>query len=844
MGWNFLALSWNQDPDPCPRRQARANFFEHRLLGRDNIKPGPADDRDHLGRRGEQPYSWGMNNVDRFDWRAIFEQTSVAMSVVDVYGRQITGNAAYASLLGYPVESVPSLDVGQITRAEDREWTSAYLSQLISGALETFVTEKEFVRADGSTVHCQLQVSPLRDPDGGCFALVGILTPIQHRPLVGDARLRRVLEMSQSTVTIIDRSGMVLETTGRYRSVLGYPVDFWETRTIFDVLVPEDFDRVGNFSAALFAAPGTTMEIEVGVRAGDGSINTVQVYAVNLLDDPDVGGIVLTTVNVTEERRLMAALAERSSSAESLAEAQTNLLATVSHELRNPLHALQGLAELLASEQLNPAATEMAATLARQINGLAGITQDLLDTARVDSGSVVLTLAPTELISVVSEVAEYGRAMAKDRAILVEAKVNPNVPNWVLADPVRLRQILRNLVGNAVKFTSQGSVTLEVKRGDASSLVFTVTDTGVGIPPDELQRVLDPFTTGSTAGVWRGAGLGLTIVQRFVAAMHGTLQILSTLGSGSTFRVDVELEATEAPGISAESVSTLGTVVLVVEDNPVNQQLALSQLQRLGMSAVIVGSGEEAIEALKANDAPQFDVILMDFQLPGIDGVETTRQIRNLAPHVASLPVVGLTASASSAQRKAFIDVGMDGFIAKPATLDEIRRAINDALTLRPRRLPMGSTTLVDLEEPQSAIHTQSRVDVKGQRSERELAMSEKVVIFTVVDVAVLESLVVDFGGREVVHDLISMFLTELSNDAKPITDALSPASRESTVEAQLSRRAAHTLKSSARLLGASHLAELCEVVESGKRVDVDEFRHLVEISATELLLWKESVLT
>jgi PAS domain S-box-containing protein len=781
-----------------------------------------------------------VNDVDlgRFDWRAVFEQSPVAMSVVDVHGRLEAGNAAFANLLGYKVESAGLLDIGQVTRSEDREWTAGYLSQLISGALETFSTEKDYVCANGSTVHCQLRVSPLKQEDGSCVALIGVLTPVQPRPRVDDQRFRRVLEMSQSTVTIIDRTGLVLETTGRYRSVLGYPMDFWETRSIFDVLVPTDFDRVGSFSEALFSSPGSSMEIEVGVRAGDGSINTVLVYAANLLDDPAVAGVILTTVNVTEERRLMAALAERSSSAESLAEAQTSLLATVSHELRNPLHALQGLAELLASEQLNPAATAMAATLARQLNGLTGITQDLLDTARVDSGTVVLTLEPTDLHSVVNEVAEYGRAMARDRPLLVEARVNPDVPKWVLADPVRLRQILRNLVGNAVKFTSHGSVVLELRRSAENSLVFSVTDTGVGIPPDELRRVLDPFTTGSTAGKWRGAGLGLSIVQRFVTAMQGHLQIVSTLGIGSTFRVDVSFEPVGAPDSGSNALSSLGTVVLVVEDNIVNQQLARHQLQRLGMSAIVVGSGEGALEALKASNAPHFDVILMDFQLPGIDGVETTRQIRNLAPHLASVPVVGLTASASAAHRKAFLDVGMDGFIAKPATLVEIERAIRDALAVRPRATE--SKTLAGIEKEQLATRPQRGVDVEDHSSEHELDSSGRHEPLTVVDVVVLEHLVADFGDRAIVHDLISMFLNELPNAAKPVTDVPGLTSEEHNPQAQLARRAAHTLKASARLLGAFRLAELCQIVEAGKRIEVDEFRQLVEISAAELLLWKE----
>ncbi len=759
--------------------------------------------------------------VSEFDWRLVFEQSATPMSVVDIHGRHVASNAAFANLFGYSAEQLKGLDIGRLTRREDQTWTASYVRQLATGAIDEYRTVKEYVRSEGTAFEAELRCSPIRNSDGFCEALLGIITPVEARPAVSDARVRRVLELSQAVVTIMDRDGRILETTGRYRMVLGYPLGFWESRTIFDILERDDVKRVAAFSVEVFASPGTTKQIEVTVRAADGTLHQLLVYAMNLLDDPDVNGILLTTEDVTEERRLVAALAERSHLAESIVEAQTNVLATVAHELRNPLHALQGLAELLVAGQLPESAASLARTLQRQLSALTGITQDLLDTARVDAGAVVLSVSSTDLWLVVEDVVEHGRAAVGKRPLDVESVRAADVPQWVLADPTRLRQILRNLVGNAVKFTKKGSVRLDVRRAEGETVVFSVIDTGVGIPAEEIGNVLTPFATGSTAGSGKGAGLGLAIVQRFVSAMGGKLSIVSELGKGTTFRIEVPLPlstemASNQPSEPTSEEAT-GTTVLVVEDTPDIQQLAKGQLRRLGMNPVIAESGEAALALLMSHDCPPFDVVLMDYQLPGIDGIETTQRIRTLDSRFSSLPVIGVTASASAAHRKAFVDAGMDGFIAKPATLDQIRRAIADALAV-------GRTRPTDSEAPV--------VEAAAEEPPRSAAPG-------VLDREVLRRLVDDFGDRAVVTDLVEMFLVDLVPRMEVVLESLQTFARDPEADMKQARRAAHTLKSSARMLGALSLADACQLIESGQCVDVDELQRLVAASVDELTAWK-----
>ena len=719
-------------------------------------------------------------------WQEMLEIAPVAISVIDPFGRQVTCNRAFADLLGYPIEELVDLDVGRMTRAADHAWTRSYLTQLASGDIDQFVTDKIYVRKDGSEFTGRLSARALRDADGQCSLMLAAIVPLDDQPSVGDAGARRLLEFTTDSLTVVDLDGQVRETTGRYAPVLGYPSEFWRTRTVFDLLTEDSSARLLELRQQLLAEPDLPIETEVEVRGADGSIETLQVRAVNRLEDPDIGGIVLTTRNVTEHLRTLAELLEGRNTAEAVADAQTRLLATVSHELRNPLHAVQGLAELLAGEDLPVGAAELAETLRRQLASLTQVTQDLLDAARIDAGEVAIVPSSINLEALVDDVVAVGSAAAAEKPVEVLSRVSIDAPDWVMADGDRLRQVLSNLVGNAVKFTDDGSVQLVVRPGTDGSVSFAVIDTGVGIPDDEQDTVLEPFRVASTGGEQRGSGLGLSIVQRLVAAMNGRLSMTSVVGAGTRFDLALPLERSAPPVPTNGRQLPAGLRVLVVEDNPVNQELAKSQLQRLGLSAHVVGTGEEALELLDGAPDLVYDVVLMDHQLPGISGIETTRRIRERSDDVAGIPVVGLSASASADDADAFLAAGMDGFIAKPASLTDLASAIGRAVE----------------RTPQVSVET-----VEADLNDGELPH---------LDVAALDQLTADLGDQEVVASLIETFLLELDERVDTINHGLANGHAESA------QRAAHTLKSSARLLGAIRLGDSCASIEQGAMTGAD----------------------
>ena len=249
--------------------------------------------------------------------------------------------------------------------------------------------------------------------------MLATIVPVDDQPSVGDAGARRLLEFTTDSLTVVDLAGQVRETTGRYAPVLGYPPEFWRTRTVFDLLTEDSNARLLELRQQLLAEPDLPIETEVEVRGADGSIETLQVRAINRLDDPDLRGIVLTTRNVTEHLRTLSELLESRNTAEAVADAQTRLLATVSHELRNPLHAVQGLAELLAEEDLPVGAAELAETLRRQLSSLTQVTQDLLDAARIDAGEVAIVPRSTNVEALVDDVVAVGSAAAVDKPVEV-----------------------------------------------------------------------------------------------------------------------------------------------------------------------------------------------------------------------------------------------------------------------------------------------------------------------------------------------------------------------------------------------------------------------------------------
>jgi len=395
-----------------------------------------------------------------------------------------------------------------------------------------------------------------------------------------------------------------------------------------------------------------------------------------------------TTDRIARERTAALVMAQRHSAI------KDQFLATMSHEMRTPLHGILGLARLTL-ERL-PARPGVLAESRHQVElierageHLLHIINDVLDFSRIEAGKLHIEHAPFELRALVDEVLGLLRVNAADKGLRLQTDVRLPQPCWVQGDAARIRQMLHNLLGNAIKFTDMGEVRLVVARDKADdhgegTLRFSIQDSGVGIPPEQLPLIFDAFhqADGSFVRRHKGTGLGLTITREIARAMGGDVACVSDMGRGSVFTITVPLPEIPAPGLATGEVRTepaagwlahFNAHVLLVEDNPVNALVADAMLRRHGLSVTRAEDGREAL-ALLSHDSRPFQLVLMDLQMPEMNGMEACRLLRRWESDngVLPIPVVALTANALSSDRAQCLAAGMDDHLAKPFRADEL----------------------------------------------------------------------------------------------------------------------------------------------------------------------------
>ncbi len=372
------------------------------------------------------------------------------------------------------------------------------------------------------------------------------------------------------------------------------------------------------------------------------------------------------------------------SAAEAATEAKSSFLANMSHEIRTPMNGVLGILHLLKSEALSAEGRRMLEEALSCGDMLAELVNDVVDFSRIEAGQLALACEPLDPAALVGGVVHILKPQADAKGLALTVEVDPEL-GWVSSDPVRLRQALFNLVGNAVKFTQRGSVTLRCAAPAPGRLRFEVVDTGVGIPLHAQGGLFRRFDQGdsSTTRKFGGSGLGLAITRRLAEMMGGAVGFASRPGAGSTFWLEVAAEPAEAPAAvtGAGAVLFPGARVLVVEDNATNRMIAGKLLESFGCAVESAADGHQGVEAARIG---AFDIILMDVQMPGIDGVEATRRIRALPGPVGRTPILALTANVLAHQRQAYLEAGMDGVVGKPISparlLAELSRLIGTAV--------------------------------------------------------------------------------------------------------------------------------------------------------------------
>ena len=413
-------------------------------------------------------------------------------------------------------------------------------------------------------------------------------------------------------------------------------------------------------------------------------------------------------LDIHRAKELQAELIQARARAEDTTAAKTNFLANMSHEIRTPMNGVIGFTDLLMTTDLTPEQERSVRMIADSGRAMMQLLNDILDLTKIESGQMEMHVEPTDLRQKIRHCVRMVEPLARQKDLTVEFAVSDDLPESIETDRLRLRQVLMNLLGNAVKFTERGHVLLEASmetRGTTRCVVLRVSDTGIGIDRSKIETIFDPFTQedGSVTRRYGGTGLGLSISNQLVQKMGGSIEVESTRGHGTCFTVRFPLKVATAHEPLATVVvedtgwsALKGTYVLVAEDHGINQQLIMSMVEALGMDARLVEDGEQAVRAVEEASARgrPFEVVLMDVQMPRMDGLEATRRLRKSGISGSELPIVALTANCYADDIAACRSAGMQAHIGKPLNCASLARELIRVLDLDDQNDPAGMLKL------------------------------------------------------------------------------------------------------------------------------------------------------
>jgi PAS domain S-box-containing protein len=607
--------------------------------------------------------------------------------------RMVYMNRAEHTALGYTpdmVERMQAQGVYALVHPDD-QWLLATHRQQVATAADGEVLTIEYRMFDAAgRVHWMFGRDTVfqRDATGAPQLLLGLAQDITARKeaelalMSSEARLRALLAALPDLTFLLSHEGVFLDY---YASpgvlFLRDPSEFLGQR--IDAVLPSLVAQRTHAAIAAAHMTGNLQVFEYSLDlAGQREIFEARLALV------DAERLLVMVRNVSEMRRSTAALQEAKERAEAADRAKSLFVAQMSHEIRTPLNAVIGMVELLLQTELDAEQQEFAKLIRTGGESLLAIVNDILDLAKIESGHIVIAQQSFRLHECIDEALDLVRHRALAKGLALSAHVHATLPAFVYGDAPRLRQILVNLLVNAIKFTEQGHVELTVHGvpvGAELLLEFAVRDTGIGIAPEQIEQIFAPFVQadGSISRRYGGTGLGLTISRQLATLMGGTLTVTSSLGEGSCFTLRLVLPVVEsipvsvplAPALPAPEVVPEQQRFLIVEDNVINQEVLRRMVKRLNYLCDVVDNGFAALERLL--ETP-YSVVLMDIQMPELDGVATTRAIRELGDQIMQPQIIAVTASALTGDRERYLAAGMNAYVSKPVSLEALRQVLRE----------------------------------------------------------------------------------------------------------------------------------------------------------------------
>jgi len=653
---------------------------------------------------------------------AIFNSANFSSIATDAKGVIQIFNVGAERMLGYAAQEV----MNQITPADisDPEeliarakTLSAELATPITPGFEALVFkasrgiediyELTYIRKDGTRFPAVVSVTALRDAQDTIIGFLLIGTDNTARKLVeaeqkqSDQRLRdqqfytrSLIESNIDALMTTDPSGFITDVNKQMEALTGCTRDELIGAPFKNFFT--DPERAEDGIKRVLSEKSVT-DYELTARARDGKQTVVSYNATTFYDrNRKLQGVFAAARDVTEGKRVEMELKQARAVAESANRSKSDFLASMSHEIRTPMNAIVGIADLLAKTSLSAEQDKYVQIFRRAGDNLLNLINDILDLSKVEASQLELEQTGFSLAEHVEIVMEMVRPRATEKGLALQCTIDPGVPDKLIGDPTRLRQVLLNLLGNAIKFTSAGEVSLRVASEPGleapSALRFTVSDSGIGIPGEKLDRVFERFTQAdsSTTRRFGGSGLGLTICRRLTELMGGRIWVESEVDKGSTFAFAVPFEIWTSPDEPTNEPLGMGLGaplrplrILLTEDSPDNCTIIMAYLEDTPYTIDIAETGASACKMFATGS---YDLVLMDRQMPVMDGLTATRTIRawEQANGHAPCPIIALTASALKGDREMCLAAGCTAFLTKPIKQHVLLKAIKDHSALIP----------------------------------------------------------------------------------------------------------------------------------------------------------------